>query len=187
MNTCSMLLLAALSLAGCASRPAPATAVALTSSGGAARAYRDLVAAAPYTVFVFVSADCPCLDAHLERLREIATAYRARGVQFVAVDSEVGATTERAAAEAARFELPFPVMIDAGAHLANALGAEFATYTVVVDRSGEVHYRGGIDSDKRRLHSDTIPYLRDALDDLLAGKAPRRAEGKTLGCSLRKW
>lgn len=182
-------LAAALSLAGCASKPAPATpdAVALTSVDGSARAYRELVRAAPLTVFVFVSADCPCLEAHLDRLRAIASAYGARGVQFVAVDSEVGASTERAGVEARRFSLPFPIVIDPGAKLANAFGAMYATFTVVVDRDGAVRYRGGIDSDKRKLHDGTIPYLRDALDDLLAGKPPRRAEGKTLGCVLRKW
>jgi peroxiredoxin len=190
MKLSTAILAAALAIAsGCASNPTPATpdAAALTSVDGSARAYRELVGAAPLTVFVFVSADCPCLDAHLDRLRSIASAYGTRGVQFLAVDSEVGASTERASAEATRFALPFPVVIDPGAKLANAFGAMYATYTVVVDRDGTVRYRGGIDSDKRKLHDGTIPYLRDALDDLLAGKPPRRAEGKTLGCVLRKW
>jgi hypothetical protein len=58
---------------------------------------------------------------------------------------------------------------------------------VVLDREGHVLYRGGIDSDKQRLHSDATPFLRNALDDLLAGRAPLRPEGKTLGCVLRRW
>ena len=179
----------AILLAGCAAHAAPKTAdaVTLTSPDGGDRPYRALVGAAPYTVLVFTSADCPCLGAHLDRLRELAAAYAPRGVQFVAVDSEVGVTRETAAAEARNLALPFPLLVDPGAGLANAVGAEYATYSVLVDREGRVRYRGGIDSDKRKIHDDATPFLREALDDALSGAAPRRLEGKTLGCVLRKW
>jgi hypothetical protein len=50
-----------------------------------------------------------------------------------------------------------------------------------------VHYRGGIDSDRIHLHDDRTPYLEQALDDLLAHREPRVAEGKSLGCALQKW
>ncbi len=180
-------LAAVLLLAACGAPPRTADAARLTSADGVQRPFQDVVAAAPWTVFVFVSADCPCLDAHLERLRQLANTYAPRGVQFVAVDSEVGRTKEQLDAEARTFALPFPLLLDSGAKLANAVGAEYAAYSVLVDRSGRVVYRGGVDSDKRKLHEDATPYLREALDDVLAGVPPRRVEGKTLGCVLRKW
>ena len=55
---------------------------------------------------------------------------------------------------------------------ADALGATFATYTVVVDSAGRVRYRGGIDSDKQWLSDGATLWLRDALDRLLAGGDP---------------
>jgi hypothetical protein len=177
----------ALVVTACSVAPRTPDAAQLTSADGAARDYKALVAAAPWTVLVFVSAECPCLEAHLERLRELSAAYGPRGVQFVAVESEVGRTKELLGAEARTFALGFPLLLDPGGRVANDLGAEYATYSVVVDREGSVRYRGGIDSDKRKLHDDATPFLRDALDDLLAGAAPRRPEGKTLGCVLRKW
>jgi hypothetical protein len=102
----------------------------------------------------------------------------------VAVDSEAGTTPESLAAEARADGVP--VLADEGSRLADELGAEYATYTVIVDRAGHVRYRGGIDSDDRWLHPAAIPYVRDALDDLLAGRAPRRPEGRALGCVLRR-
>jgi hypothetical protein len=102
------------------------------------------------------------------------------------VDSEVGGSPDADAAEAKRRGYPFSILTDRGAKLADALGAEYATYTVVFDSSGRVRYRGGIDSDKQRLHDDATFFLRDALDDLLAGRAVRTSEGKTLGCVLTK-
>lgn len=183
----AILLPLSLLLAAC-SAPAPASPdkVALVAPDGE-RPLSEIAQRAQLTVLVFIAADCPCLHAHLARLRDLAASYAPKGVQFLAVDSEVGATPARAAAAKRELELPFPVVIDERARLANALGAEYATFTVVLDRDARVRYRGGIDSDKRKLHDGATPYVRDALDDLLAGKPPRRAEGKALGCVLRKW
>lgn len=186
----ALLLVLPLALATVAcSRPPPRSpdATVLTAPDGSARALRDVARAAPLTVAVFIAADCPCLDAHLERIRALATSYGARGVQFVAIDSEVGGTPARAAEAGKTLRLPFPVLVDERAELADAVGAEFATYTVVVDREARVLYRGGIDSDKRKLHGDATPYVADALEDALAGRPVRRSEGRALGCSLRKW
>jgi hypothetical protein len=156
----------------------------LVDGSGAAIDARDLVRRAPLTAFVFFSAHCPCVDAHDARLIALSEAYRRRGVQFVMVDSEVTASPSADAAQARRRGYPFPIVVDAGARLAAALDAHSAAYAVVADAGGHVHYRGGIDSDRIRLHDDAAFYLRDAIDDLLAGRAPRVPEGKALGCAL---
>ena len=146
-----------------------------------------LPARAPWTVLVFYSPTCHCLQQHEARLRALYDAYHPRGVQFFMVDSEVRGSPDRDEAEARRRGYPFPIVRDAGATLANELGATYATYSVVLDAAGRIRYDGGIDSDKNHLHEDATPYLQDALDDLLGGHAPRRAEAKTLGCALDKW
>lgn len=148
---------------------------------------RALVERAALTVIVFFSPDCRCLDIHEPRLHALFDAYHPRGVQFFMVDSEVRSSLERDSAEAQRRGYPFPILGDRAARLADALGAEYATYSVIVDASGRVRYRGGIDSDKTHMHDDATPYLKDALDDLLADREPRVAAGKALGCSLQKW
>jgi peroxiredoxin len=185
-----LVFVALVALSSCAAVPAQvrdvpdATLVAPAEGNVAVRA---LVARAPFTVFFFFSDHCPCVTLHDARLRELHERYRARGVQFVAVDSEVGASPERETRAAQTHGYPFPILIDRGAALASALGAEYASYTVVVDAKGRVHYAGGIDSDKTHLRDDASFYVRDALDDLLAGREPRVAHGKTLGCALQTW
>lgn len=174
--------LAPLLAVACAHGALPAS---LTGVDGKSLSLADLARRAPFTVIVFVSATCPCTAAHQERLEDLEAAYRPRGVQLVAVDSEVGTTPASLALEARDYSVP--LLADEGARLATALGAEYATYTVILDREGHPRYRGGIDSDKGTIHPDATLYVRDALEDLLAGKPPRRAEGKTLGCMLRKW
>jgi hypothetical protein len=127
------------------------------------------------------------LDVHEPRLRALFDAYHPRGVQFFMVDSEVRGSLERDTTEARRRGYPFPILGDRGAKLANALGAEYATYAVVFDDHARVRYRGGIDTDKSQVHDDATPYLKNALDDLLADREPRVTEGETLGCALQKW
>ncbi len=191
------LLAGALHLAACAPAAAPVAtlptlgasgvpAAALPGSDGAAHRIADLARGAPFTVVTFFSADCPCQRVHDARLREMAAGYRARGVAFVAVDSEATATPAGDADEARRRGYPFPLLTDARGAVADALGAEYATYTVVLDASLRVRYRGAIDSDKAHLTDDADPYLRDALDRLLAGREPERAATEALGCALRR-
>lgn len=175
---------------GCASVQTPASQVpgtSLIAPGGSSVDVRQLVAEAPFTVLIFFSRDCHCLDQHDARIRELYDAYRPHHVQLLMVDSEVRASLELDAAEAVRRGYGFPILIDRAAKLAAALGAEYATYSVVVDAQGRVRYRGGFDSDKTHLRETATPYLRNALDDQLAGLPPRLAEAKTLGCALEKW
>lgn len=147
---------------------------------------RSLTRGAPLTVVEFFSADCPCQRAHDARLIALHDAYAPRGVRFVAIDAEVGASPERAQREASSRGYPFAIEPDPEGKLADVLDARFATYTVVLDRDGVVRYQGGVDSDRKDLHDDAQHYVRDALDDLLGGREVRTPEGKTLGCSLRR-
>ena len=148
---------------------------------------RRILEQAPVTVLVFFSTHCHCLDRHEGRLRALYSKYSPRGVQFLMIDSEVGGSRERDEREALARGYPFPILQDRGARLADSVGAEFATYSVVFDASGHVAYRGGIDSDEIILHDGATPYLEDALADLVAGRRPRVPSGKTLGCTLEKW
>ncbi len=157
----------------------------LLAVDGARHTLTDYTRRAPWTVIMFVSSTCPCMASHRDPLEDLAAAYAPRGVQFLAVESDVTTTPAGLAAEAQEYSMP--LLKDEGARLANAVGAESATYTVVVDREGRVRYRGGFDSDRVTRHPDATPYVRDALDDLLAGKPPRRPETNALGCMLRKY
>jgi hypothetical protein len=180
--------LALANVAGCDDerRPPRLPSAPLSEESGAVVDATALATSARFTAFVFFSSHCHCLDAHDARLRELDALYAPRGVAFVMVDSEAGGEAARDAAEARRRGYRFPIVVDRGAVFADAMGAAYATYTVVVDPTGRVRYRGGIDSDRIHLHDDATFYLRDAFDDLLAGNDVRRPEGKALGCALEK-
>jgi hypothetical protein len=159
----------------------------VTGSDGVDRPLVAIASGSKLTVVTFFSAHCPCQAAHDERLRALHAAYSGAGVAFVSVDAEVSASPARDADEAKARGYPFPIAQDRGGALAKALGAEYATYTVVIDREGRVRYRGGIDSDRTHVSDRGTFYLRDAIEALLAGGTPRVAESKALGCALQTW
>lgn len=147
---------------------------------------RALGKGAPLTVLFFFSAHCPCQSAHDPRLRDLYQRYAPRGVRFVAIDAEATAAVDVDAREARARGYPFPIVSDPDGELADELGAESATFTVVIDERGRVLYRGGIDSDRSHLTDDAELFLGDALASLVAGKLPKVATSKALGCALQR-
>ena len=173
-----------LGLLACVAPPAASFPNATLTRNDALVTTHAAASGAAETVFVFYSDHCPCVSAHIERLRALQDRFASSNVRFWFVDSEVGASTARDADLAKARNLPFEMLIDADGKFARAAGAEYASYALVVDSEGRVRYHGGIDSDKSHLTSDATPYLADALQDLVSGREVRVAEGKTLGCSL---
>jgi hypothetical protein len=147
---------------------------------------RALTSDVPFTVVTFFSAHCPCQRAHDGRLRQLFQDFAPRGIRFVAIDAEVGSSPERAAREARERGYPYPIVSDPSGASIDELKADYATYTLVIDRTGTVRYSGGIDTDKTHLSDDAVPYVRLALEDLLAHRTPRIPYGKTLGCVLER-
>jgi len=139
---------------------------------------------AKLTVLEFFSHHCPCQEAHDPRLRELAQSYASRGVTFYAVDSESGASIERDQKESSARGYPYPVLIDGSGKLARAVGATYATYTVILDAEGHVVYGGGIDTDKSHLTDGATPYLKNALEDALTSGKVKNPHTEAFGCAL---
>ncbi|MGZ3417960.1 MAG: redoxin domain-containing protein [Polyangiales bacterium] len=146
----------------------------------------SLTSGAKLTVVTFFSATCPCQSAHDERLRRWHTDYSPRGVRFVSIDAERGASPEHDGEEAKKRLYPFEIVSDPKGVLADELGARYATYTVILDGEGRIRYEGGLDSDRTHLTEGADLWLRDALDALLAGHEPPETKTKGMGCALHR-
>lgn len=146
--------------------------------------------AAPATVVVFTCNHCPYALAWHERIVAVARDYAARGVRTLAVNSNDAERYPRDSLEAMRRRVreeawPLPYLHDESQEVARAFGARTTPDVFVVDGAGCVRYRGAPDAD----HADPAlgaAWLRDALDAVLAGRAPERAETEPVGCSI-KW
>lgn len=182
----SAAVLLVLGLLGCAHAPkASVDGLSLQGTDGQAHAFPAAVLGAPATLVVFFSADCPCMHAHDARLRALAASHPE--LRVWAADSEFGRTLDDDRREATARGYPFPILLDPKGQLADALGAKYATYAVVFDAKGQIQYRGGLDGDAVTLHPDAAPWAAQAVDAVVAGRAPERSETKALGCALKRW
>jgi hypothetical protein len=76
-------------------------------------------------------------------------------------------------------------MRDESQEVARAYGAQTTPDIFVLDGEGTLRYRGAPDADHRDESQNAV-WLREALDAVLAGEQPARAETEPVGCSV-KW
>ena len=145
---------------------------------------------APATVVVFTCNHCPYALAWHERLMDAARDYGPQGVRFYALNSNDAERYPRDSYEAmqqrvAGEEWTMPYLHDADQEAARAYGARTTPDVFVFDAQGRLAYRGAPDADHGDESQDAA-WLREALDAVLAGETPARAETEPVGCSI-KW
>lgn len=139
-------------------------------------------------VLVFSSNRCPTAKAYAERLNRLQADYGMRGVQVLAFNANdphlyPDEAYARMAERATEDGYTFPYVVDAGQRLARAFGATCTFHVFVVDHERRLRYQGRFD-DARLASNVTSHDLRNALDDLLAGRSVRVPITRAFGCSL---
>ncbi len=140
-------------------------------------------------VVVFVGTECPVNNSYMPRLAELAKEYEAKGVQFVAINANSQDTPDRVAEHAKKNNLPFPVLKDGGARVADQFEAKRTPEAFVLDATRKVVYSGRVDDQHGIGFSRPQPTRRDlaeALDELLAGKAVSKPVTEAPGCLVAR-
>ncbi len=135
------------------------------------------------TVVVFLSAACPCSHSHIEELKDLAREFPK--FSFIGVHSNANEPKDFTLAYFERAALPFPILKDTGARLANELRANRTPHAFVISSDGKVLYKGGV-SDSKDCRKAGRKYLREALSDLDQGKPVRTPETRSLGCAISR-
>jgi peroxiredoxin len=146
--------------------------------------------AAPVTVVVFTCNHCPYALAWQDRIAQAARDYAGRGVRFLAINANDAERYPRDSYEAMKRRVdsedwPMPYLHDESQQVARAFGARTTPDVFVIDSDQRVRYRGAPDADYDDP-SQNAAWLREALDAVLAGEEPERAQTEPVGCSI-KW
>ena len=145
----------------------------------------------PIVVVFFTCNHCPYVQAWESRFVEVQRDYASKGVQLVGINSnddtkypedDVAHMKERAKDHG----YTFPYLRDESQTVAEAWGPVATPDFYVLDKDRVIRYRGRLDDNHKDANAVTLRYLRDALDDLLAGKGPRVTLTPPFGCSI-KW
>lgn len=167
---------------------APAPALELPDTSGERHGLPAGPAQAPATVVFWTCNHCPYALAWHDRLT--AAARDSPDVRFLAInpnDAEryPGDSLEAMQQRVAQEDWTMPYLRDESQEVARAYGAQTTPDIFVIDGEGRLRYRGAPDQDHNDPSLNAI-WLREALDALLAGEEPARAETPPKGCSV-KW
>jgi hypothetical protein len=136
---------------------------------------------------VFLTPACPVAERYVPRLLELDRAHRGRGVQFLAVYCGTGVDAWEMAQHAHDRDLPFPALLDLGQRLAKELGASRTPEAVLLDSKWNKAYQGAIDDQftvRGQIVEPKQHYLRDAIENVLAGKPAEPQHRSVSGCPI---
>jgi len=136
-------------------------------------------------VVVFVGTECPIANLYVPTLIELHKDYAAKGVQFLAINSNSQDTFTLVSAHAQERAVPFPVLKDFDHAAADAFGARRTPEAFVLDAGRVIRYRGRIDDQYGvgvMKAKPTRQNLKEALDEVLAGKSVTTPATDVAGC-----
>ncbi|MCO5169341.1 MAG: redoxin family protein [Planctomycetes bacterium] len=151
------------------------------------RGLDELVGDRRALVLAFTTLDCPLANRYLPRLAALEAEYAPRGVRVALVNAGPHDAMTAIAARALEAGVDLPLLKDHDAAAARALGVGSTPEVVVLDAARRLAYRGRIDDRLRVTGERPAPAredLREALEDVLAGRPVRVAETAVDGCRL---
>ena len=183
--------------------PLPLADRALAAADGSRLTLGD--AAGPEgLVVLFWSTTCPWADRYAPRVADLVASYAPAGVGFVLVTSDGpqareapagtarggGAARARPGANASRRQpaaggLTVPYVADAGGALAAALGVRSAPHAFFFGPDQTLVYDGAVDDSPADVGRVQIPYLRQAMDQSIAGLPVEVMKTQAFGCTVQ--
>jgi peroxiredoxin len=142
-------------------------------------------------IIIFMANRCTTAQAYTERIEDLQKDYSDQGVQVVAINSDdpqlIPAESYLGMVEVAKERnYSFPYIKDEDGKVARDYGAQLTVHAFLLDRDRRVRYRGRIDDSPKPAFVKTND-LRNALDDVLAGREVRVRETMPFPCGIDKF
>lgn len=143
-------------------------------------------------IVVFTCNHCPYSVRYEDRINALDAKYREMGYAVVAINpNDTVAVPEDSYAKmidrARAKKFTFPYLVDASQNIAKAYGARRTPHVYVLSRQKNnfrVEYIGAIDDAAEGTIGEK--FVENAIDELIAGKAPQTTFTKAVGCTI-KW
>jgi peroxiredoxin len=145
-------------------------------------------------IVVFTCNTCPVAKAYQDRVAALNATYAAKGYPVLAINPNDAGTVpeesfEKMQALATGKKFNFPYLLDPDHVVTKQFGATRTPHVFVLnktDKGNVVEYIGAIDNDPEEANSTKIDYVKNAVNELSAGKKPVIASTKAVGCGI-KW
>jgi peroxiredoxin len=140
---------------------------------------------------VFSCNHCPFVVGSEDRMNALLADYRPKGMAMVAINSNETEnhpddSFEHMVARAKEKGFKYPYLRDESQDVARAYGALRTPHFFLFDEKRKLRYTGRMDDNPRQPEKARTHELRDAIDALLAGRAPAAPMTNPIGCNV-KW
>ena len=131
---------------------------------------------------------CPVSRNTAASVQALQDAYKAKGVEFLLLNSTPTDTREEINAEAKSFGYDMPILLDHNQLVGEQLGVTRTAEVFVIDpKTWKIVYRGPVDDrvtyERQKAKADHT-WVKDALDSTLAGKPVADAREEAVGCLI---
>ncbi len=142
-------------------------------------------------VLSFTSQGCPYSRGAEPVYATLANVYRDKGVSFLSVDADKNnspsdiedyATSKNKTGK----KLPYPILKDDMNKYADTMGAKRTPEIYIKDKDEKLVYHGALDNMKKPDDPDYVNYVKNALDEMLAGKSVSTPEKSAYGCGINR-
>jgi peroxiredoxin len=170
----------------------PAPDFTITDLDGKEHTLSELTKQGKIVVLEWFNPNCPYIIKHhvkFKTMNDIATEYKDKDVVWLAINSgaegKQGASEDLNREKAKEYGLVFPLSLDADGTVGKAYGAKATPHMFVIDADGVLRYKGAIDNDRSADTVGDVNYVRQALDEILAGQTVSEPETRPYGCSIK--
>lgn len=134
---------------------------------------------------------CPYVIKSQERTKEMMDYAKKMGVGMVIVNSNAaqrdGADSHEAMSRYAKKQgYNVPYIGDDQAKLADAFGAMRTPEVFLFDASGKLVYKGAMEDNPSDPGASTQMFLKNAINNMLAGIVPDPSTTKSIGCTIKR-
>ncbi|MDQ6961554.1 MAG: thioredoxin family protein [Mariprofundaceae bacterium] len=134
---------------------------------------------------------CPYAIAVWPRLVRLAKAFRAKGINSIAINPNIHPDFPQDSPSAMlekieEWGIDFPYLVDDTQEVAQALDAQCTPDIYLYDAEGQLYYHGRIDDYWKDESKVTQKELEPAMDALIAAQPAPKKQYPTVGCSI-KW
>ena len=143
--------------------------------------YKDSTA----VVVMFIATQCPVSNDYNNRMAALYKDYTEKGIAFLAINSNKQESVEEISTHSQKHGFQFPVLKDPDNVIADKFNAQVTPEIFVLNSNFEILYHGRIDDSQRESEIKSRD-LRNALDEILAGKPVSKKETKAFGCTIKR-
>jgi len=162
----------------------------LTDTTGKTYTLADAVKNNELVVLEWFNPDCPFVKAHHQTgstMRDLYAEFKDRGVAWMAINSGApglqGAGLERNRRAIEEYGIKYPVLLDETGEVGHLYGAKTTPHMYIINHDGVLLYAGAIDG--RMTGEPERNFVRQALEQALAGETVTVAQTRPYGCSVK--